>query len=1292
MFALTIALLALSITNFAKAATCEENKQQALATARAECSGSGCYPNSFCYSYLGLFFERIPNSPTNAYSVTCKVKFLYPNQPEFISSTPEGSVDDCISNSQVHVKKTSHSQMNSKKVCGSIVGVEDQTLGETISLVGASFSLQYSTALSRGRTGDYTIEAEVVGALPRDYLTSFTYEVFDGTTTILSQTFLNTPNQNFTFVWNGLDLSSNPVFGPRKFKVDRTETSPVGSFTYPEEFYLGSFDASKIGLGGWLPSNFHLYSYATNKLYSSDGSVRHVVAQPLGGLHYVADLSGDLVYFFDSTGRQVSTKSGFLGYTVYSFNYDVQGRLISIAEPFGKTTYFNRDLFGNLTDIAAPNGKITTVGLDSNGFISSVTNPNSETYTLTNSTEGLLLSFQKPMGQVSTFSYDSKGNLIRDEHSGGYFFELVRSLTPSYPTDINLVSRMGRVTRAYGSGDAKTVKRTVNYSVGGSEEYQYSSNGTTAEETIVDRGVRTYSSYSVDSRFGGTANRLSYVEQRTQNSATKRVDNTYNISLSNPSDPFSISNYSVTQFFDSQYFSQVTTVFDPANKRFTATSMSGNTSIVDIDAYERPILLKNGNEDSISLSYTNENLTSVTQGSRNTELGYNSDGYISTITNALNQATGFIYDSAGRITSKVLSDSRVIGFTYDSNGRLASITPPGRSAHFFAVNASELPYTYNPPSLSGVTNVQTAYAYNNDKQLTQILKPSGVVIDVNYNSTNGRLQSYVTSEGTYSISVDSTSGLPSSVSVPGGQNVSISYNGKIPSSVWSNDTIGGSYLSLGYIPTFTTGNLIYSDEIYQGGSLGVVNYTFNADRKLESAGQLSLSYSSPNGRLSGTVIGNSPNNIGDTFSYNSFGELTGYDAKYGTNSILAYTLNRDALGRVASRTETVGGVTDTFEYTYDDVGRLTEVKKNSIIQSTYGYDTNNNRVSGNVGSQTITASYDAQDRITSYNVFTYVHNTNGEMISKTNTLTGETTTFTYDSFGNTKTVTLPNSDVISYYYDGLFRRVAKKVNSTLIKRWVYMDQLRVAAELDGAGNLQKRFVYASKSNVPDYMVMSGSSYRIVSDSLGSPRLVVKVSDGSVLQKVTYDEFGRVLSDTNSGAIPFKFAGGLYDEDTHLIRFGARDYDPSIGRWLSKDPILFLAGDSNVFGYVAQDPVNSIDPSGLYEICTTPLGGFSSEFGPVYHQYLCANGVCGGQTRSGNAISSAGVDSNDPAPGSTGVKCKEGPKHRQGCMDQCVADAIGGSRPQYSVINVGGANCQKWVSDTVERCSAQCNRN
>jgi RHS repeat-associated protein len=178
-------------------------------------------------------------------------------------------------------------------------------------------------------------------------------------------------------------------------------------------------------------------------------------------------------------------------------------------------------------------------------------------------------------------------------------------------------------------------------------------------------------------------------------------------------------------------------------------------------------------------------------------------------------------------------------------------------------------------------------------------------------------------------------------------------------------------------------------------------------------------------------------------------------------------------------------------------------------------------------------------------------------------------------------VWLPDARVIEYVVDGLNRRVGKKVNGTVVEGFLYDGQLRPVAWLDGAGAVKATFVYGLHVNVPEYMtVTGGGTYRILTDHLGSPRLVVDTTSGAVAQRMDYDSFGQVLSDTNAGFQPFGFAGGFYDRDTGLVRFGFRDYDPSVGRWTSKDPLMFGGGDTNVYAYVANDPVNYIDPLGL----------------------------------------------------------------------------------------------------------------
>ncbi|HEY2093359.1 MAG TPA: RHS repeat-associated core domain-containing protein [Thermoanaerobaculia bacterium] len=273
----------------------------------------------------------------------------------------------------------------------------------------------------------------------------------------------------------------------------------------------------------------------------------------------------------------------------------------------------------------------------------------------------------------------------------------------------------------------------------------------------------------------------------------------------------------------------------------------------------------------------------------------------------------------------------------------------------------------------------------------------------------------------------------------------------------------------------------------------------------------------------------------------------------------------------------MNGQTTTTSYGYDPAGRVTDVTTGSATTH-YGYDDNGNRTSVTNASGTIAATYDPQDRLTTYNGASYLYSDNGELQKKIDAQ--GTTLYNYDVLGNLRSVTLPDGRLIEYVIDASNRRVGKKVNGTLVAGWVYGDQLRIIAETDGSGTVTKRFVYGSRTNVPAYMVWQGATYRIISDHLGSPRYVIQANAGTLAEAIAYDEFGNVLSDSNPKFVPFGFAGGLSDADTTFTRFGARDYDPHIGRWAVKDAILFRGHESNIFEYAFSDPVNWNDQSGF----------------------------------------------------------------------------------------------------------------
>jgi len=138
------------------------------------------------------------------------------------------------------------------------------------------------------------------------------------------------------------------------------------------------------------------------------------------------------------------------------------------------------------------------------------------------------------------------------------------------------------------------------------------------------------------------------------------------------------------------------------------------------------------------------------------------------------------------------------------------------------------------------------------------------------------------------------------------------------------------------------------------------------------------------------------------------------------------------------------------------------------------------------------------------------------------------------------------------------------------------------------------FVYASKGNVPDYVRRGGATYRVLSDQLGSPRYVVNVANAAdVPFTASYTSFGQVTG-TGLDWMPFGLAGGIYDGDSGLVRFGARDMEPTVGRWVSKDPIRFRGGN-NLYVYATNDPMSYVDESGRQVIGNDPCDTCKENF-------------------------------------------------------------------------------------------------
>ncbi|HQN73257.1 MAG TPA: RHS repeat-associated core domain-containing protein [bacterium] len=146
------------------------------------------------------------------------------------------------------------------------------------------------------------------------------------------------------------------------------------------------------------------------------------------------------------------------------------------------------------------------------------------------------------------------------------------------------------------------------------------------------------------------------------------------------------------------------------------------------------------------------------------------------------------------------------------------------------------------------------------------------------------------------------------------------------------------------------------------------------------------------------------------------------------------------------------------------------------------------------------------------------------------------------------------------------------------------------ARLNDEDRVVEEYVYGSRVNVPEYMIKDGRKYRFITDHRGSVRMVVDTHNGTVMQRTDYDEFGLIIDEDlaeNWTPVLFGYAGGLQDRDTGLIRFGARDYDPMVGRWTSKEPLGFN-GSSNFYVYAGNDPVNFVDPDGNFAWIAVPV--------------------------------------------------------------------------------------------------------
>lgn len=298
------------------------------------------------------------------------------------------------------------------------------------------------------------------------------------------------------------------------------------------------------------------------------------------------------------------------------------------------------------------------------------------------------------------------------------------------------------------------------------------------------------------------------------------------------------------------------------------------------------------------------------------------------------------------------------------------------------------------------------------------------------------------------------------------------------------------------------------------------------------------------------------------------------------NKVFSATFRYDNGSRIIVKTVQAGrsAAVQVYQYEYDLDGQLTGVRLDSRLVEWYSYDTNGNRVGWQTDGKTNrTATYDVQDRLTKVDSTAYKIDDDGFLVRK------GVQEFEYNSKGELVKVRSLAGDLLARYgYDGLGRRVVAVDGGGKTTRYIYGDlsnSFRIThMHEDGLGLTT---LYYDVNGAPMAYDRGGKRYYVGTDHLGTPFLLSD-STGQSLKIVRHSAYGVLLSDTNpSQDIPLRFAAGVREAATAHLYFSFRDYDPEIGRWTSRDPSLYSGNQANLYQYVLNDPVNFMDPLGLF---------------------------------------------------------------------------------------------------------------
>lgn len=621
---------------------------------------------------------------------------------------------------------------------------------------------------------------------------------------------------------------------------------------------------------------------------------------------------------------------------------------------------------------------------------------------------------------------------------------------------------------------------------------------------------------------------------------------------------------------NSTYYTDATKVHLPK----TITTNSTNISNITYDG--------NGNVTSVSVKGDGKTLTTYYE--------YNTDNTLKSVKDPKGYTSTYSYDSKGNLT----------GIQSPISDISASIS----------VYANGL-----PKKVTNAENVSVEYSYDSYGNLNKVTMPLSIITKPEYDAA-GRLKSIQDALGrTTSYTYDKNDNLESSTD-PGNHTTQYDYDSNDNLTGITNAKGGETSISYDYDTDWLTSvSFAGASKEYLYNSDGTLDrftkpdgttlsYIYDNLGRVTDDGINSYSYDSQTLRLNSITGKDCGKKL--SFGYDGFGRVTstsynghsnsyGYDDNGNCTNVNNTTYGYDKLNRLTS--VKFNGKTITYAYRKDS--QLSEVNySNGLVKTTYGYDAagrltskvtkvNGNIVAsysfeldkaGNITNQTAKEPYDGIS-LTNEEI-SYSYNSGNRITSA-----GDIS-FSFDENGNT---TMRGSE--QYQWDDADRLT--RAGSTAIK---YDPLGNIASYGDisftidplGIGNV------LSDSKGSEYIYGNGLEARVkngkvsyyVTDFRGSVVAIVDES-GNITHKYQYDEFGKVTQKEEADYNPFQYVGkyGVMYLTDHQYYMRARHYDPTIGRFLSEDPIW----STNLYPYTDNNPIMGIDPEGEATIRHRPLG-------------------------------------------------------------------------------------------------------